>query len=93
MKKPYFYKGTFTAETDADTFVCFENFSHGYIWLNGFNLGRYDSAGPQMTLYVPKGLLRAENEIVVLDILSDGKKKTIPLLDHEILEGESQELV
>lgn len=92
-KQPYFYKGTFAATTDADTFVCFENFSHGYIWLNGFNLGRYDSAGPQMTLYVPKGLLQAQNEIIVLDILSDGEKKVVELLDREILEGESQELV
>ncbi len=91
-KQPYFFKGSFTAATDADTFVEFSGFSHGYIWVNGFNLGRYDSAGPQMTLYVPHGLLREENEIVVLDILSDGRVGEVTLRDSELLEGDSREL-
>ena len=71
----------------------FSNFSHGYIWINGFNLGRYDSAGPQLTLYVPGSLLNDENnEIIVLDIDPTGCKNSIALLNHAILEGDADEL-
>jgi beta-galactosidase len=92
--KPCFFKGSFDASTDADTYVCFEGFGHGYVWINGFNLGRYDgAAGPQLTLYLPKHFLKAEgNEIIILDIDPVGEKKSIAFLDHEILEGESEEL-
>ncbi|BCJ70650.1 hypothetical protein CS0771_01940 [Catellatospora sp. IY07-71] len=41
----------------------------GYLWINGHLLGRYWSVGPQRTLYVPRPLLRAgRNEVVVLDL-------------------------
>ncbi len=91
--KPCFFKGCFDAESGIDTYVCFENLDHGYIWINGFNLGRYDSAGPQMTLYLPGHFLKdSDNEIIVLDIDPVGEKKIVDLLDHEILEGEAKEL-
>ena len=91
--KPYFFKGNFDAVSGVDTYVSFENFGHGYIWINGFNLGRYDSAGPQMTLYLPGHFLKAENnEIIVLDIDPIGERTKIEFLDHEILEGYSNEL-
>ena len=36
--------------------------------LNGFNLGRYWEIGPQKTLYVPKSLLKAEkNELIIFE--------------------------
>ncbi|MBQ4354853.1 MAG: beta-galactosidase [Clostridia bacterium] len=90
---PYFYKGTFDALAGADTFITFASFGHGYIWVNGFNVGRYDSAGPQMTLYLPGHFLREkDNEIIVLDIDSVGRHEEILLLDHEILEGDAEEL-
>ena len=91
--KPCFFKGRFDTDCGVDTYVSFENFGHGYIWINGFNLGRYDSAGPQMTLYLPGHLLTTtDNEIVVLDIDPVGERKTVQFLDHEVLEGESKEL-
>ena len=91
--KPCFFKGRFKAAAGVDTFVNFENFDHGYIWINGFNLGRYDSAGPQMTLYVPGELLRDDNnEIIVLDINPIGEKNCISLSSRETLEGEATEL-
>ena len=90
---PCFFKGFFAAQKGIDTYVDFSNFSHGYIWINGFNLGRYDSAGPQLTLYVPGSLLNDENnEIIVLDIDPTGCKNSIALLDHAILEGDAAEL-
>jgi beta-galactosidase len=90
---PCFFKGRFAAQKGIDTYVDFSNFDHGYIWLNGFNLGRYDSAGPQMTLYVPGVLLKEEdNEIIVLDMDPTGGNHRLVLQAHEILEGNAAEL-
>ena len=90
---PCFFKGTFAAKHGIDTFVDFSGFGHGYIWINGFNLGRYDSAGPQMTLYVPGPLLNDQNnEIIILDIDPIGQKQHIQFIDYAILEGEAKEL-
>jgi beta-galactosidase len=91
--RPCFFKGHFEAKSGIDTYVDFSKFGHGYIWINGFNLGRYDSSGPQLTLYVPGGLLRERNnEIIVLDIDPIEKRNYISLLDHEILEGDAADL-
>lgn len=91
--KPCFFRGFFDAHAGADTYVCFENLGHGYIWVNGFNLGRFDSAGPQLTLYLPSHLLKETgNELAVLDIDPVGERETVSLLDHEILEGSASEL-
>jgi beta-galactosidase len=91
--RPCFFKGHFEAKSGIDTYVDFSKFGHGYIWINGFNLGRYDSLGPQLTLYVPGELLRERNnEIIVLDINPTGKRNCISLLNHEILEGDATDL-
>jgi beta-galactosidase len=87
---PCFFKGRFDAKSGVDTYVSFENLGHGYVWINGFNLGRYDSAGPQMTLYLPGHFLNEkDNEIIILDIDPVGERSKIEFLDHEILEGDS----
>ncbi len=92
-RKPCFFRGSFDAKAGVDTFVNFEGFDHGYVWVNGFNLGRYNNAGPQMTLYLPGHFLKEKNnEIIVLDIAPVGDKTTISLIDHEILEGNAKEL-
>ena len=91
--KPCFFKGRFDAKSGIDTYISFENLDHGYIWVNGFNVGRYDSAGPQMTLYLPGHYLKDnDNEIIVLDIDPKGDRTKIEFLDHEILEAEAKEL-
>jgi beta-galactosidase len=49
----------------------------GYVWVNGHNLGRYWSIGPQQSLFVPSGWLKnGSNEVVVLD-LEDGRERSI----------------
>lgn len=91
--KPYFFKGHFNAESGIDTYISFAEYGHGYIWINGFNVGRYDSAGPQMTLYLPGHFLKdTDNEIIVLDLDPTKIRAQIHFLDHEILEGELSEL-
>lgn len=90
---PCFFRGSFAANSEADTYVNFTGFGHGYIFVNGVNLGRFDSKGPQMTLYCPHGFLRdGENSIVVLDIDPTDTPKCIALTEEHILEGESAEL-
>jgi beta-galactosidase len=43
-------------------------FGKGVVFVNGTNVGRFWEEGPTMSLYVPKGLLRAgENSIVVFE--------------------------
>lgn len=72
-EKSCFYRGTFTAEECADTFLSLENFSKGFVLLNGFNLGRFWEIGPQKTLYAPASVLkRGVNELIVFE--SDGIK-------------------
>ena len=83
---PKFLRGTFDARTDADTFADMTGFKKGCVFVNGFNLGRYWARGPQMTLYVPKGLLRETgNELIVFE--QEGTDRdSVPLLDHPILD-------
>ena len=70
-EKTAFYRGRFTVETPADTFLRLDGFTKGFAVLNGFNLGRYWCIGPQHTLYVPASLLnKGENELIVFE--SDG---------------------
>lgn len=72
-EKSVFYKGSFTVDEVADTFIKLDNFTKGFVVVNSFNLGRYWEIGPQKTLYLPASLLKTgENEIVVFE--SDGLK-------------------
>ena len=52
-----------------DTFLDMKAFGHGFVWINGFNIGRFRNIGPQYTLYVPGGLLKEKDNVIeVLDI-------------------------
>lgn len=74
------FKGHFTLNTVADTFLDLSRWKKGVVWVNGHNLGRFWSIGPQQRLYCPAPWLdRGANTIVVLDLevtepqLLDGK--------------------
>ncbi len=72
-EKSVFYKGTFEIDEAYDTFISLDNFTKGFVTINGYNIGRYWEIGPQKTLYIPASLLRkGKNEIVVFE--SDGIK-------------------
>lgn len=70
LSKPgVFFRGTFSLEKRADTFIDMTNFVKGFVWINGHNLGRYWETGPQTRLYCPAPWLReGENEIIVFDL-------------------------
>lgn len=63
------YRGTFEAVAGADhAGLELPGWTRGFVWVNGFCLGRYWSAGPQHTLYVPGPVLRdGVNEVWVLE--------------------------
>ncbi|MDH7460740.1 beta-galactosidase [Chitinophagaceae bacterium 26-R-25] len=67
---PAIKKATFDLTTTGDTYLDMREWGKGSVWINGHNLGRYWSIGPQQTLYVPvEWLKKGKNEIVVLELL------------------------
>lgn len=68
-KKGIFFKGNFFLSAAGDTFLDISNFQKGIAWVNGHNLGRYWSIGPQKRLYCPATFLRqGTNEMIVFDL-------------------------
>lgn len=68
-RRGVFFRGTFTVDQPADTFLDMTNFRKGIVWVNGHNLGRYWDIGPQTHLYCPAPWLRAgENDVLALDL-------------------------
>lgn len=84
---PAFLYGEFVTTTALDTYLDTTGWGKGSLFVNGFNLGRYwPVVGPQMTLFVPKEILKVgTNEIVMLELQSP--LSAIKLLDHAILDG------
>ena len=75
---PTFYRGSFEVKEVGDTYLDFEGWEKGVVFINGFNLGRYWKAGPQKRLYLPAPLLKeGTNEIVVFELHKDNKKMTL----------------
>ncbi|MDE6693949.1 MAG: discoidin domain-containing protein, partial [Muribaculaceae bacterium] len=64
------YRGTFNVDKPSDTFLNFETWGKGLVYVNGHPLGRIWEIGPQQTLYMPGCWLRkGENEIMVFDVI------------------------
>jgi len=71
-----YYRGYFTLKKVGDTFLNFETWGKGQVYVNGHAMGRIWSVGPQQTLYVPGcWLKKGKNEIIVLDVV--GPKQTV----------------
>ena len=65
-----YYRGFFNLSKVGDTFLNFETWGKGQVWVNGHAMGRIWSIGPQQTLYVPGcWLKKGKNEIIVLEIV------------------------
>ena len=76
VQKSSFLRGTLTVEGEPkDTFIRLDGFHHGFVAVNGFNLGRYyNDAGPQKTLYCPAPMLRSgANEVIVFEMDSSDR--------------------
>jgi len=76
----------------ADTFVFMKGWGKGILFVNGFNLGRYWSAGPQQTLYLPAQVLKqGTNELVAFEQAKIGQE--IMFLDKPILDVNDQSTI
>ncbi len=79
---PALFRGTFRLTATGDAFLDTRGWGHGFVWINGHNLGRYWSIGPQQTLYCPAPWLRpGENEAIVLDLEDGGTRSLEGLTD------------
>ena len=69
-KLPALYKGNLRVQgLPRKTFISLPGWYKGVVFVNGFNIGRYWSIGPQETLYVPVQYLESgDNEILVFDL-------------------------
>ncbi|KAH7364708.1 glycosyl hydrolases family 35-domain-containing protein [Rhexocercosporidium sp. MPI-PUGE-AT-0058] len=70
---PVWYSGTFTTSQSgmaADTFLSLPGGVKGVVFVNGYNLGRYWTIGPQQELFVPGCYLHtgAANQVIVLEL-------------------------
>jgi beta-galactosidase len=66
---PGLYRGTVEVRGVGDALLELPGWTRGFVWINGFNLGRYWSAGPQRELYVPGAVLReGVNDVWVLEL-------------------------
>lgn len=86
-KGPVLQRGIFKLDKLADSYFDMSKWGKGVIWVNGHNLGRYWSVGPQQTVYVPVEWLHAgENTVTVLEELKDNMHE-ISAIDHPILDS------
>ena len=79
---PGFYRFTVDIDETADTFLDFEGWGKGCVFVNGFNIGRFWEIGPQKRLYIPAPLLKqGKNEN--FDFETEGKATgSIALMDE-----------
>ena len=75
-KQRGYYRGYFNLSKVGDTFLNFETWGKGQVYVNGHAMGRIWSIGPQQTLYVPGcWLKKGKNEVIVLDVV--GPKEAV----------------
>ncbi|WP_211293406.1 beta-galactosidase, partial [Amycolatopsis pretoriensis] len=84
---PVLLRASVDVDASADLFLDTGEWGKGLVWFNGFPLGRYWRRGPQRTLYVPRPVVRAgANDLVVLelDTMLDPAARFVPrpLLGH-----------
>ena len=95
---PSFFAGQFTlpdrSNYPLDTFLRLDGWQKGLAFINGFNLGRYWSVGPQLTLYTPAHLFKPYpeiNTIVVFETEScqcdHSKRCSIDFVEKHVING------
>ncbi|ARS38620.1 hypothetical protein CA265_02545 [Sphingobacteriaceae bacterium GW460-11-11-14-LB5] len=73
FNRPYFYKNTFRLEKTKPNNhpmwrISFEGLSHGFIFINGHNIGGYPERVPINGLYIPECWLKAgDNTVIIYD--------------------------
>ena len=87
INRPTLYQGTFDLKKTGDTFLDMRDFGKGIVFVNGINIGRYWSVGPQQTLYLPGcWLKKGKNNIVIFEQKNETIQKEIKSIANPILE-------
>ncbi|MNR21848.1 Beta-galactosidase precursor [compost metagenome] len=85
--RPAVYQGAFNLSKTGDTFLDMRDWGKGIVFINGINIGRYWSVGPQQTLYVPGCWLKSgKNDIVIFEQKNDVLQKSVKSIETPILE-------
>ena len=85
---PAVYQGTFNLSKVGDTFLDMRDWGKGIVFVNGINIGRYWSVGPQQTLYLPGcWLKKGANDIVIFEQKNDKVQTSVGTLETPILES------
>ncbi|MFF8292171.1 beta-galactosidase family protein [Streptomyces sp. NPDC016309] len=70
---PGLYRGVVEVAGAGDAALELPGWTRGFVWLNGFCLGRYWAVGPQESLFVPGPVVReGANEVWVLELEGAG---------------------
>lgn len=84
---PVLYEGRFVLEDTGDTFLDMSGWGKGIVFVNGHNLGRFWSVGPQQTLYLPGVWLNeGENRIVIFEQLNDVRHTELDAVKSPVLD-------
>ena len=85
---PVIYSGSFKLMRTGDTFLDMRSWGKGIVFVNGHNLGRYWSAGPQQTLYLPGCWLRkGKNAITIFEQENNDQHTEISGIETPILDS------
>ncbi|PIF33619.1 beta-galactosidase [Flavobacterium sp. 9] len=87
INRPTLYQGTFELSKTGDTFLDMRDFGKGIVFVNGINIGRYWSVGPQQTLYLPGcWLKKGKNSIMIFEQKNEVMQKEVKTISTPILE-------
>lgn len=84
--QPGFYRGYFTTQSHADTYLDMSKWGKGLVWVNGICIGRFWDIGPTQTMFLPGcWLKKGKNEVIVFDLSDNPHPQlsgtTRPVLD------------
>lgn len=72
---PCFYKGLFTVETPAETYLDVSGWGMGEVWVNGHYAGSYWEQNTQQSIQLPADILqKGTNSLIVFELKSNGKR-------------------
>ncbi|MVN91293.1 glycoside hydrolase family 35 protein [Mucilaginibacter aquatilis] len=84
--EPVILKGSFILNKVGDTYLDMTAWGKGMVWINGHNLGKYWSIGPQQTVYVPQEWLKkGSNNVTVLELTKPGNQ-TLKMVEEPVLD-------
>ena len=87
INRPTLYQGSFNLTKTGDTFLDMRDWGKGIVFVNGINIGRYWSVGPQQTLYLPGcWLKKGKNTITIFEQKNSVLQKSVKSITDPILQ-------